>query len=82
MITICPKSIYLSRLFPSMFAHLFLMKDLLPTVPCKCHSVPVPRSKKGSGAIRKRVGAKLMCFKGCQNYIIWLIPVQFTFTVQ
>lgn len=38
--------------------------------------------KKGSGAISKCAGAERMRFKGCQKYIIWLIPVQFTFTVQ
>ena len=38
--------------------------------------------KKGSGAISKSAGPERMRFRGCQNYIIWLIPVQFTFTVQ
>lgn len=38
--------------------------------------------KNGSGAISKSEGVERMRFKGCQNYIIWLIPVQFSFTVQ
>lgn len=36
-------------LSPSMCVYLFLMSILLPTVPCKCHSMAVQRRKRAQG---------------------------------
>ncbi len=61
MIHAIPHSLYLSlSLSLSLFLHAYLcvMNVLLPTVPCKCHSVPVQRRKRAQGQSAKTWGQR------------------------
>lgn len=53
----------------SMYAHLFLMRVLLPTVPCKCQSMPVRRRKRAQGQSAKAWGQSWCASKAVKTIL-------------